>query len=1017
MLIVAHLTDIHIKGDLDPILSRATEIGAAIASHAFKAKSIVIVVSGDISYSGSSAQFAIAEIFLRNIESRLRLDFEGEVKFVLVPGNHDCDFSDAQGVRNALLKSISEKPQEVPGADILNACTKIQDAFFDFKEKFTGTKYIGKERLRYQDSIGLDGIVVRFDCINLSWVSQKKEDQIRFPATVLPEDNSHGEIVVSVMHHPFNWLHPSDYRDFRRRVKARSNFILSGHEHQWNVIESDEAEAGEVIHFEGAVLQCDDPEVSGFAVIELNVTSREYRGVRYQWQGDSYERHEIPGWSAMRSFQLQAPSGAWVFTREFESFICDLGITVRVGGREEVSLRDLYVFPDLELAADDRSDAAEIFGENVVSSDENSKGFVLLGDDRCGRTSLLKQLSVKYLDKSKVPIFISAEKFRHATDDGIEAVLDVAIRGQYGHPICRYFQLPFSDRVLLVDDFDEVPIKSEKIRRQLLSRLRDMFQILVLGVSDVFDSTYLVEGDEGGVYNALPKYRMLPFGRFSRAKLIGKWVTLDSDEFLSAEERVRRIDLATKHVEAVMKWGVVPCYPVYLITLLQAHKGGSPEQFKEGGLGYYYEYLISDSMLKSGVPKGQLTAADQYCSRLAWEMRTRSRSFLSIDELDRFDDDFSRSWIRLDFKSLRESLVLARVINVFGDSIEFRYSHVYYFFIARYISDNFDQDEMSDFVESAASHLYVRSNAKILIFLAHFSSKGIVIDKIVETLRSQFDGQPLARFALRNESVEAMLRQLPVIVYKGGDPELHREQEAMAQDALGTNVNDGLVEEPEDVSVLSLTARLTVVFKAIEILGQILRAQYSRIRREKRQQVITEMLNAPLRALEEFYDELRSNPEGFVDIFERELSESDADKNDLEARRDIAQRIVGSLVLGVTFGFIRKSAECVGADVLRDDLVQAVESNRDLGQMLIKLAASLDGQHDLPRAEIERVRHLGQGSLIVDRVVQVLVVYRMYMFRTSFSDIRWAHDVLNLSHGVKVRALLSSSVGRKTGKD
>ncbi len=1009
MLIVAHLTDIHINGDLDPVLSRATEIGAAISSHASRAKAIVLAISGDVSYSGNPAQYAVAEIFLRKVESRLRQDFQGEVKFVLVPGNHDCDFSGPQGVRNALLKIISEKPQEAPELDVVNACTRIQDAFFDFKEKLTRVAHQGCDRLRYQESITVQGINIYFDCINLSWVSQKKEEQIRFPSSVIPEGNLHGGLVFSVMHHPFNWLHPASYRDFRRRVRARSNFVLSGHEHQWNVIESDEAEAGESIHFEGAVLQCDDPEISGFVIIELNVSSREYRAVRYQWQGVSYDRHEIPGWSAMRAFELKSPAGAWIFTKDFESFLCDLGVTVRIGGRQEVSLRDLYVFPDLELAADENSDAAEIFGENIISSDENSKGFILLGDDRCGRTSLLKQLATKYIDNSKIPIYISADKFKHATDSGIEDVLDAAVRFQYGHGFARYLQLPVGDRVLLMDDLDDIPIKSEKARRQLLSRLRDVFKVMVIGVSDVFDSTYLFEGDGGGVYSALPKYRMLPFGRLSRAKLIGKWITLDSDEFLGAEERMRRIDIATKHVESVMRWGIVPCYPVYLITLLQAYKGGSPEQFKEGGLGYYYEYLISDSMLKSGVSKDELTAADQYCARLAWEMRGRGVSFLSIEDLDRFDDDFSRNWIKLEFKSLRESLVLARVINIVGDSIEFRYSHVFYFFIARYMSDNFDHDEMSDFVRFAASHLYVRSNANTLIFLAHFSSKGTVIDKIVETLRSQFGGRSLARFALRDESVEAMLRQLPVVVYKGGDPEVHREQEAKAHDELGGDAHDGLVEEPEDVGALSLAARLTVVFKATEILGQILRAQYSRIRREKRQLVITEMLNAPLRALEEFYGELRSSPESFVEIFEKILSESDADKNDQQARKDIAQRIVGSLVLGVTFGFIRKTAESVGADVLRDDLIQVVESNRDLGQMLVKLAASLDGQRELPRAEIERVRHLGQGSLIVDRIVQVLVVYRMYMFRTNFSDIRWAHDVLNLSQGVKVRALLSSA--------
>ena len=78
--------------------------------------------------------------------------------------------------------------------------------------------------------------------------------------------------------------------------------------------------------------------------------------------------------------------------------------------------------------------------------------------------------------------------------------------------------------------------------------------------------------------------------------------------------------------------------------------------------------------------------------------------------------------------------------------------------------------------------------------------------------------------------------------------------------------------------------------------------------------------------------------------------------------------------------------------------------------MLIHLATLLDGQRPLPRVEIERVRKLGAGSLIVDRVLQVLVVYHMYMFRTSYADIRWAHDVLGIPNRVKVRTMLSAGM-------
>src|SRR5690606_23689455 len=108
------------------------------------------------------------------------------------------------------------------------------------------------------------------------------------------------------------------------------------------------------------------------------------------------------------------------------------------------------------------------------------------------------------------------------------------------------------------------------------------------------------------------------------------------------------------------------------------------------------------------------------------------------------------------------------------------------------------------------------------------------------------EGLPVAQFADRNESVEKMLRQLPGIVYEGGKPEENREAEARRQDALRREPHDGLRDAAEEEEELSLSARLTVVFKTVEILGQILKTQYSRIPRVRREAVIREMLDGPL---------------------------------------------------------------------------------------------------------------------------------------------------------------------------
>ncbi|MFC5568700.1 metallophosphoesterase [Lysobacter yangpyeongensis] len=1017
MLLIAHITDIHILNDLDPALARPEKIGAAIASHVGIDDQLVILVTGDVAQSGRADEYQLALTFFRRIQQYVKTESGVESRFIVCPGNHDCDLSGPQDLRKLVLKQLSEKPADELSPQFLDTCVRVQDEFFRFRSDLTGQAYLdGADRLRYHEVLDIRGVRVAFDCLNLAWVSQLKEDKVTFPASILPGWRADDGCVITAMHHPFNWLHPSSYRDFRRRVRANADFVFTGHEHEWNVVETEEREAGRCVQFEGSVLQERRSEVSGFAIVELDLAGQQYRVFKYAWGSTHYERQDSGAWARFRRFELTAPADSWVPTKAIERELSDLGATLRVGGKADVCLEDVFIFPDLEAASDDGDDAStSVHGETLVQNPANANGFVLEGDDRSGRTTLLKHFFRKYYDAGCVPILINGTVMSRATEDAVDAILESHIRAQYDRLLPDYLQLPRAKRVLLIDDFDEVPIKSERARAQLLSRLRARCGATVLSVSDVFEAAQFADMEDGSADDALPKYRILPFGRLSRTKLIGKWVTIDSEEFLSEDERIARIDEATKYMETVVRWNVVPRYPIYLLTLLQAQKAGSPENFKDSGLGYYYQYLISDSMLAVGLAKDELTEVEQYCSQLAWWIKGLGRTYVSFDELGDFNRVFAEKWVGLDFALLRDQLLRCRILSATGEIVEFRYSYIYYFFVAKYLAENFDEPEAQEFVASAASQLYVRSNANILVFLTHFANKSTVIDAIVATLKEQFGGLPIAQFADRNESVEKMLRQLPGIVYEGGKPEENREAEARRQDALRREPHDGLRDAAEEAEELSFSARLTVVFKTVEILGQILKTQYSRIPRVKREAIIEEMLNGPLRALEVFYASLRESPESLVADFEARLAEEGGD-GDADSRRTIAEKVVGSIVLSITFGFIRKVAEAVGSNAIADDLRAVVQRRADLGHMLIRLATLLDGQRGLPRVDIEAVRRGGAGSLIVDRVVQVLVVYHMYMFRTSFPDIEWAHNVLGIPNRVKLRTMITgSSLMRQSG--
>ena len=96
-VLIAHLTDVHVKTNADPITSRAGIVARAIASEITPETTLVVLaIGGDSAYSGTPDQFAIARRFFTDIRYTLQQERPGvHVDFVAVAGNHDCNFGPA----------------------------------------------------------------------------------------------------------------------------------------------------------------------------------------------------------------------------------------------------------------------------------------------------------------------------------------------------------------------------------------------------------------------------------------------------------------------------------------------------------------------------------------------------------------------------------------------------------------------------------------------------------------------------------------------------------------------------------------------------------------------------------------------------------------------------------------------------------------------------------------------------------------------------------------------------------
>ncbi|HRT55815.1 MAG TPA: metallophosphoesterase [Candidatus Paceibacterota bacterium] len=151
-LLILHLSDIHVRKDTNACLSRLDKVAPAIANEVPDVVAAVIVVSGDIAFSGAKEEYAIALPHLQAVKTELaRRLRDVPIHCLAVPGNHDCDFRDAGSIREIVIEKLNNDPAVPFADDACDACTAVQKEFFGFLTSYqTVTPSKEKRRVYYE---------------------------------------------------------------------------------------------------------------------------------------------------------------------------------------------------------------------------------------------------------------------------------------------------------------------------------------------------------------------------------------------------------------------------------------------------------------------------------------------------------------------------------------------------------------------------------------------------------------------------------------------------------------------------------------------------------------------------------------------------------------------------------------------------------------------------------------------------------------------------------------------------
>ena len=415
---ILHLTDIHFteQSDLD---SKITSLCKVFSNDFAEISKSYLVISGDIANTGEKKEYEKAQKFINKIQTYVSKSLENlEIKIILVPGNHDCNFDlDSQVRKN----SIQRIDYNMLGDDnsVLETCLSVQKDFWCFYSNFN---QIPEDKLLYQVIDDFDNKTICFHCHNTAWMSQKNEKPgtLFFPVKRFEKNTelSH-DINISVCHHPINWFTPNteinNKREFQKYLDKISLIQLVGHEHETAFEKREDFDNDtNSLHFSGAILNSSKcPNESRFQIITLESSTRNGKIKRYAWEENIYglesEREFQFNHEKIRSFSIRKK-----FAEQINEIKVPLAITK---GRGKLS--DIFIFPDLESLDVEQKYIDSYLDSKTLIGNSKIKKCILEGDSQVGKTSLLRMMFLEYYNRGYYPILINGKEIKKSEFDKV----------------------------------------------------------------------------------------------------------------------------------------------------------------------------------------------------------------------------------------------------------------------------------------------------------------------------------------------------------------------------------------------------------------------------------------------------------------------------------------------------------------------------------------------------------------------------------------------------------------------
>lgn len=984
-ILFLHLSDIHIRHETDEILKRAERIAAATYQRLPEIHTLAVVLSGDVSWSGTAAQFALAEKFINEIKSAVhRQSSTVNIQVFVAPGNHDCDFSLSDETREAVLDRVRSLEDGDPSSSLVNTATSVQKEFFSFRDRVSNHPWSVDSRLSWQTSLDIEGIKVGVRCLNVAWMSELKEKQgtlVFPPSTIEPFDfDKSGGLSVTLLHHPFNWFGQSTYRSFQTAVRHESHIVLTGHEHFQNIGEVADLKSSPSIFVEGGVLfESSAKNISTFNIVLVDLKSEQYVTELYSWDGRNYSANvDTEEWGSLRTLPVKARQ-RFDLNSDFLVSLRDPGANFSHSAKKSLDIDDIYVWPELLCLDDPALVKKQVSGSYLEDIENLNSGVFIRGDEKSGKSALLRRYFQSYYERGYLPLYFRASWFTKGHQSDPLRAVKFALERQYKKSSHQaWLQESKDERILLLDDLDFSDL-SPSVLSACLDGLFGYFSSIILTATDGAAATDLLSIDRVEALSHFTQYEIREFGHKKRFELVCKWAEIGGHADESSAKWMTTIDKWEKDLTAAVGRQFVPSVPIFLLTLLQSIESGRTADLQNSAFGHYYQFLVTSALQNIGIEREQWSEVMNYCANLAWFVHSSGKKHFPESVFKEFNKAFSSEFTPVSEERRLRDLMAAGVLAKREGEIEFKYPYLYYYFLGQYLADRIHEPDIQGVVSELSDDLHLRDNANILLFASHHTKSPVVYERIVSTLDRCFDSDVTFDFERDVQLLNQLVDAAPQLIYQEESTKSSRAKIRENQDKATAARRDA---ENTETDVFSAITRL---FRAMEILGQFLKNHYGTTKNPVKDELIDKLLQSALRGLHGITHVLIEDTDALASHIERILAERRPDVPS-DVRKTQAKRIVFDIVGMITFGFVQKAATAVGSPYLKENLQSVVEKNNTLGYSLIEMSYLFDLPGTIPFTKLKQLSKSVEKNVFSRALLRSMALRHLHLFKVSYKE-------------------------------